>query len=264
VLRNQLLLWTASIGFELCELSFRVGRGARRSKKRATVKAPRPALTQRAVRPAASLFLRNPARRKACTHAAWYPVPPKHAPHTSQHLLPNFNECWWDSLLLDVAICNFLGARGGGAAAPSPALLLLTLRLLAAAPTPWGGGVGTPCSTSHPLQPAAAYPNPPTHPGITLGMATVHWFDSKYKQYNWQGLSELDSLTAKVGKPGAGRPWDRGACPQRGRCARGTAPVPWPHILTARPPHTLPPGAALHGAVPALLLDPPGLDGVFE
>lgn len=27
----------------------------------------------------------------------------------SQHYLPNFNECWWDSLLLDIAICNFLG-----------------------------------------------------------------------------------------------------------------------------------------------------------
>jgi hypothetical protein len=26
-----------------------------------------------------------------------------------QHMLPNFNECWWDSWLLDVAICNSLG-----------------------------------------------------------------------------------------------------------------------------------------------------------
>lgn len=25
------------------------------------------------------------------------------------HLLPNFAECWWDSLLLDVIICNGLG-----------------------------------------------------------------------------------------------------------------------------------------------------------
>lgn len=29
-------------------------------------------------------------------------------------------------------------------------------------------------------------------------MATVDWMDSKYKRYNWQGLSELDTLTAKV------------------------------------------------------------------
>lgn len=30
---------------------------------------------------------------------------------TFQHMLPNFNECWWDSWVLDVAVCNLLGAR---------------------------------------------------------------------------------------------------------------------------------------------------------
>lgn len=25
------------------------------------------------------------------------------------HLLPNFVECWWDALILDVLICNGLG-----------------------------------------------------------------------------------------------------------------------------------------------------------
>lgn len=28
---------------------------------------------------------------------------------TFNHLLPNFNECWWDSILLDVLLCNWLG-----------------------------------------------------------------------------------------------------------------------------------------------------------
>lgn len=28
---------------------------------------------------------------------------------TFQHMLPNFNECWWDSWILDVALCNLLG-----------------------------------------------------------------------------------------------------------------------------------------------------------
>ena len=32
---------------------------------------------------------------------------------TFQHMLPNFNECWWDSWLLDVAICNFIGLLAG-------------------------------------------------------------------------------------------------------------------------------------------------------
>lgn len=25
------------------------------------------------------------------------------------HLLPNFKECWWDALVLDVLVCNGLG-----------------------------------------------------------------------------------------------------------------------------------------------------------
>jgi phosphatidylserine synthase 1 len=25
------------------------------------------------------------------------------------HLLPNFAECWWDTLILDVLLCNGLG-----------------------------------------------------------------------------------------------------------------------------------------------------------
>lgn len=32
---------------------------------------------------------------------------------TFQHWLANFNECWWDSWLLDVAICNFGGLMVG-------------------------------------------------------------------------------------------------------------------------------------------------------
>ncbi|CAM6099516.1 unnamed protein product [Calypogeia fissa] len=32
---------------------------------------------------------------------------------TFNHMLPNFNECWWDSLILDIAICNFLGIWAG-------------------------------------------------------------------------------------------------------------------------------------------------------
>jgi hypothetical protein len=30
-----------------------------------------------------------------------------------QHLLPNFNECWWDRWLLDVLICNNFGIVTG-------------------------------------------------------------------------------------------------------------------------------------------------------
>jgi len=30
-----------------------------------------------------------------------------------QHWLPNFNECWWDSWILDVALCNYIGICAG-------------------------------------------------------------------------------------------------------------------------------------------------------
>uniref|UniRef100_A0A383VUJ3 CDP-diacylglycerol--serine O-phosphatidyltransferase n=1 Tax=Tetradesmus obliquus TaxID=3088 RepID=A0A383VUJ3_TETOB len=63
---------------------------------------------------------------------------------TFAHMLPNFNECWWDSWLLDVALCNSLG--------------------------------------------------------IYAGMATVHWLDCKYKNYNWQGLSELHGLVPRASR----------------------------------------------------------------
>ncbi|KAI5066816.1 hypothetical protein GOP47_0017344 [Adiantum capillus-veneris] len=32
---------------------------------------------------------------------------------TFRHMLPNFNECWWDSIILDVLICNWLGIWAG-------------------------------------------------------------------------------------------------------------------------------------------------------
>ena len=41
---------------------------------------------------------------------------------TFQHMLPNFNECWWDSWILDVAVCNFIGIYTGMQARPRPTL----------------------------------------------------------------------------------------------------------------------------------------------
>ncbi|XP_002970056.2 CDP-diacylglycerol--serine O-phosphatidyltransferase 2 [Selaginella moellendorffii] len=32
---------------------------------------------------------------------------------TFNHMLPNFNECWWDSIILDVLICNWFGIWSG-------------------------------------------------------------------------------------------------------------------------------------------------------
>lgn len=32
---------------------------------------------------------------------------------TFNHMLPNFNECWWDSIILDVFLCNWIGIWAG-------------------------------------------------------------------------------------------------------------------------------------------------------
>eukprot|EP00243_Klebsormidium_subtile_P006969 TRINITY_DN3040_c0_g1_i1.p1 TRINITY_DN3040_c0_g1~~TRINITY_DN3040_c0_g1_i1.p1 ORF type:complete len:419 (+),score=83.51 TRINITY_DN3040_c0_g1_i1:171-1427(+) len=32
---------------------------------------------------------------------------------TFNHMLPNFNECWWDALILDILVCNWLGIWAG-------------------------------------------------------------------------------------------------------------------------------------------------------
>ncbi|OIV91083.1 hypothetical protein TanjilG_30305 [Lupinus angustifolius] len=32
---------------------------------------------------------------------------------TFRHMLPNFNECWWDSIILDILICNWFGISAG-------------------------------------------------------------------------------------------------------------------------------------------------------
>lgn len=33
---------------------------------------------------------------------------------TFQHWLPNFNECWWDSWILDFLVCNQIGPQRRG------------------------------------------------------------------------------------------------------------------------------------------------------
>ncbi len=47
---------------------------------------------------------------------------------TFQHMLPNFNECWWDSWILDVAVCNFIGIYTGMQARPRPASAPASIR----------------------------------------------------------------------------------------------------------------------------------------
>ncbi|KAH0921549.1 hypothetical protein HID58_021567 [Brassica napus] len=83
LIRNQPLLWVLSIGFELLEVGL-------------------------------CLFL------PLCV--SWFIASPVSPPVmcmfyvlqlTFRHMLPNFNECWWDSIVLDILICNWFGIWAG-------------------------------------------------------------------------------------------------------------------------------------------------------
>ncbi|KAL6848631.1 hypothetical protein ACP4OV_021214 [Aristida adscensionis] len=127
MIRNQLLLWVLSIGFELMELTFR-------------------------------------------------------------HMLPNFNECWWDSIILDILICNWFALVAfssdfycGRCAAHSSSSIKLACEQLRSAVA----------------KIAAKYSSPwVSKKGIWAGMHTVRYFDGK--TYEWVGLSRQPSIMGKV------------------------------------------------------------------
>jgi phosphatidylserine synthase 2 len=76
MIRNQPLLWVLSIGFELMEVySLCCGQI-----------------------PLACAF------QTQVPNVALYVLQ-----LTFRHMLPNFNECWWDSIVLDILICNWFG-----------------------------------------------------------------------------------------------------------------------------------------------------------
>jgi hypothetical protein len=107
VFRNHLLLWTASV------------RGRYTCRPRPPASPARPPAAR-----AAGPRLRQGSRLalSGLPGAQLWPcwvikllLPPQVGfellERTFAHMLPNFNECWWDSWLLDVAICNFAGRR---------------------------------------------------------------------------------------------------------------------------------------------------------
>jgi phosphatidylserine synthase 2 len=81
MIRNQLLLWVLSIGFELME----VRSGCSIGKEFLS-------------------YLFIPVLSSTRKYA-YYDI----LKLTFRHMLPNFNECWWDSIILDILICNWFG-----------------------------------------------------------------------------------------------------------------------------------------------------------
>lgn len=89
---------------------------------------------------------------------------------TFRHMLPNFNECWWDSIVLDILICN------------------------------WFGMISKPpchfiCSASKNVMDNSFLVLMLV--GIWAGMYTVRYFDGK--TYEWVGISRQPNIIGKVG-----------------------------------------------------------------
>jgi hypothetical protein len=150
----------------------------------------------------------DPALCVAATPHPPFPLPPG-PPSAPQHMLPNFNECWWDSWILDVALCNAAGEAPG---------CVKGAEGLGSGQMDWGGGAreGLILPSCMPLT-AAHLELQHTCPdeqhwfahrfespwcacaaGIWLGMKTVKYFECKYERYDWQGVSQLPSLQQKV------------------------------------------------------------------
>ncbi|KAJ0038679.1 hypothetical protein Pint_22167 [Pistacia integerrima] len=94
---------------------------------------------------------------------------------TFRHMLPNFNECWWDSIILDILICNWFEVvaihdceiHAGISAVVLTVKLLLAYHLLFI----W------------------------LDIGIWAGMHTVRYFDGK--TYEWVGISRQPNIFGK-------------------------------------------------------------------
>lgn len=89
---------------------------------------------------------------------------------TFRHMLPNFNECWWDSIVLDILICNWFGMI---LKKPCYSICLASKML-------WITVVIVLILV-----------------GIWAGMYTVRYFDGK--TYEWVGISRQPNIIGKVG-----------------------------------------------------------------
>jgi len=96
-------------------------------------------------------------------------------------MLPNFNECWWDSIILDVFLCNWIGMP----------FLSFEIRCNFQF-----------CCLMYSLiyfSSRGKYNDNMIYKftGIWAGMKTVKYFDGK--TYAWVGLSRQKSILGKVG-----------------------------------------------------------------
>ncbi|KAF2073369.1 hypothetical protein CYY_005314 [Polysphondylium violaceum] len=91
---------------------------------------------------------------------------------TFEHLLPNFKECWWDHIILDILVCNALGIFMG----------LLTIRYLNMKEYNWGGVEAK------------------TQPKKSIAMRLFTQFTpATFEEYHWEIFSEWKRFLAVIG-----------------------------------------------------------------
>ncbi|KYQ94384.1 phosphatidylserine synthase [Tieghemostelium lacteum] len=95
---------------------------------------------------------------------------------TFQHYLPNFAECWWDHVILDILVCNALGIFLG----------LQTIKYLKMKQYNWGGqqpisGAGT--------QPSSQTSTTSQNSNIILRVAK-QFTPYRFDEFHWEILSE--------------------------------------------------------------------------
>lgn len=90
---------------------------------------------------------------------------------TFEFMLPNFKECWWDHIILDIIVCNGLGIYFG----------LLTCRYLQMKEYDWTGLWKSPTrERKNPVKPRPANPNDPV-----WARALRQFTPSSYEEFDW-------------------------------------------------------------------------------
>lgn len=101
-------------------------------------------------------------------------------------MLPNFNECWWDSIILDVFLCNWIGIPLWFSLLKSDVIFSLLSDFLV-----WRFRECFLLEIKYNDNIISKFT------GIWAGMKTVKYFDGK--TYAWVGLSRQKSILGKVG-----------------------------------------------------------------
>ncbi|RWW05384.1 hypothetical protein GW17_00031337 [Ensete ventricosum] len=118
---------------------------------------------------------------------------------TFRHMLPNFNECWWDSIVLDILICNWFGDDKTRTTRYIPVRQLTGTRTGRYRARHRRLRCPSAVARGREFEATPAWHNDVVlvyDSGIWAGMRTVRYFDGK--TYEWVGISRQPNIIGKV------------------------------------------------------------------